>query len=38
MNSVYPKDSPSVDKLFTFFLGEVRNHEEIWLIRNIKRI
>ena len=38
MNSVCLKDSPFVDKVFTFFLGEVIEHEEIWLIRNINEI
>lgn len=33
---LFPKDSSSTDKLLTFFLGEVRDHEEICLIRDMR--
>lgn len=32
------QDSSSTDKLLPFFLGEVRNHEEICLIRNMRDV
>lgn len=35
MNFVCLKDCSSIDELFTFFLGELTDHEKILLIGNM---